>query len=1037
MNMFPQLNRLIIVAVISIAAAGCTIENIDQEVGPPPPTPPPTTVEPTDTDGDGLSDEQEMAIGTSIDLVDTDGDGLSDNEEVTNGGFNPLIADLPNITINVVDSPSIQINVTYEENSGQQSEFNATYERGQESSYSRSDTTATSSTMESSTRISAEVSVSVGVIPGGSASVSAESNVASSSTKEFSTNTTSSSGRSSREEFGRYQGATSGETIQAETGTLSATLEILNDSTLAYELSSVAVIAKKRSADGQSVVPVGTLTFATAQPEILSPGERIQSQITTDQTSLPVLKELMSNPSGLIFTVGSYAIRELGEGGLDFALQNQDVASKTAQVVIDYGDNLIDGTSPVETYMVATNVDRDPVTLEARGISMRSVMQDILQIDYQTVEQNVPDENGSPTEAMRSILSMVRGQQSIDSENGFWYVFSNSTSLNDPATDFEDIVLMPRDRITLVFLADRDGDGLYNREEYLLGTDFDNEDSDNDGLTDFEEARTGWIVMDGQSEYRVFSDPLNVDADGDLVSDFDERAQNLDPDRADTDGDTISDLDDDDPNGGVSGVSFNLDFIGPGQDITMSGSVGPAGELQQVRIDWGDGQGEQVISNNLANIRASRSYPAKGNYVIRVTVDRVVGNPVERRYNVTLADMEDEDIGGFAGWDGTLYQRELLDVNDDGLSDLVGFGPDGFWVALADGNGFMPATLARAEFANDDMDIANPNADGIGYEFKKYVLANVGGDSAPDIVAFDVLQTPDDVFESGVWVSINDGAGNFDQPDIWTDAFGPTDGIQPIHVVADINSDGLGDIVAFEAAGVGTALSFGISFSVQDPSIHTPRYGSSQGWGANHPRVLSDVNGDNYPDIVGFFTTETIATLNDQSGGFNGDTWRISAMSDDQAYFATRHPRMAIDVTSPDDAEADLVAYANAGAFGIRATPTGFESVGFTLSSEFGYFDGWRLDQHPRFLIDMNDDGYRDLIGFSPNAVVYAVNARANGRFDPPATWPLMEPLFIDGWNGFLDARLVGDINGDGNADLVGIDVDSVMVEFGARIEPQ
>ncbi len=37
---------------------------------------------PTDSDGDGLSDEEESSLGTSVQAVDTDGDGLYDYEEV-------------------------------------------------------------------------------------------------------------------------------------------------------------------------------------------------------------------------------------------------------------------------------------------------------------------------------------------------------------------------------------------------------------------------------------------------------------------------------------------------------------------------------------------------------------------------------------------------------------------------------------------------------------------------------------------------------------------------------------------------------------------------------------------------------------------------------------------------------------------------------------------------------------------------------------------------------------------------------------------
>ncbi len=48
---------------------------------------------PTDTDGDGLSDEDEVALGTDIDNPDSDGDGLADGVEVNEVGTDPMLAD--------------------------------------------------------------------------------------------------------------------------------------------------------------------------------------------------------------------------------------------------------------------------------------------------------------------------------------------------------------------------------------------------------------------------------------------------------------------------------------------------------------------------------------------------------------------------------------------------------------------------------------------------------------------------------------------------------------------------------------------------------------------------------------------------------------------------------------------------------------------------------------------------------------------------------------------------------------------------------
>ena len=50
------------------------------------------STDPVDTDGDGISDADELVYGTAVDNADTDGDGLNDPLELQMG-TNPLAAD--------------------------------------------------------------------------------------------------------------------------------------------------------------------------------------------------------------------------------------------------------------------------------------------------------------------------------------------------------------------------------------------------------------------------------------------------------------------------------------------------------------------------------------------------------------------------------------------------------------------------------------------------------------------------------------------------------------------------------------------------------------------------------------------------------------------------------------------------------------------------------------------------------------------------------------------------------------------------------
>lgn len=96
---------------------------------------------------------------------------------------------------------------------------------------------------------------------------------------------------------------------------------------------------------------------------------------------------------------------------------------------------------------------------------------------------------------------------------------------------------------------DTDADGLTNAEEYSLGTDGADADTDGDGLNDGREVNTTSTdpfradsdndgLMDGAEVDTYHTDPNNVDSDADGLSDAAEvNTHHTDPTKADTDGD--------------------------------------------------------------------------------------------------------------------------------------------------------------------------------------------------------------------------------------------------------------------------------------------------------------------------------------------------------------------------------------------------------------------------------------------------------------------------------------------------------------------
>ncbi|MEO0812652.1 MAG: hypothetical protein AAFY60_07300, partial [Myxococcota bacterium] len=155
-----------------------------------------------DLDGDGLSNGQEALLGTSPLMPDTDGDALSDFEEFQNGGFNPLVADVPVMNVQFVGDVDIVLDTAESENcSDSATTFAATLE-AQETSYSQTDSRATRTTIEVGAEVSATVS-SGAFPPSASAEVTATASTSVSNAEERSTSFTSGSASSAQQEFSK------------------------------------------------------------------------------------------------------------------------------------------------------------------------------------------------------------------------------------------------------------------------------------------------------------------------------------------------------------------------------------------------------------------------------------------------------------------------------------------------------------------------------------------------------------------------------------------------------------------------------------------------------------------------------------------------------------------------------------------------------------------------------------------------------------------------------------------------------------------
>lgn len=194
------------------------------------------------------------------------------------------------------------------------------------------------------------------------------------------------------------------------------------------------------------------------------------------------------------------------------------------------------------------------------------------------------------------------------------------------------------------------------------------------------------------------------------------------------------------------------------------------------------------------------------------------------------------DIGIKQGFNGD--DLLMADVNGDGKSDVIAMNQQtrSVNVALSTGTGFTEAGWNQnyANFADSSQwNSDNPR-----------MMSDVNGDGLADLVGFSTQ----------VSVGLSNGAG-FEPPAIWSSSFNAPDwSSQTPRMMTDVNGDGKGDIVGFNDGGTSIALSTGSAFvsgSWNQSSLNG--FGLSQGGSASQTnRLVADINADGLLDVVAF-----------------------------------------------------------------------------------------------------------------------------------------------------------------------------------------
>jgi hypothetical protein len=256
-----------------------------------------------------------------------------------------------------------------------------------------------------------------------------------------------------------------------------------------------------------------------------------------------------------------------------------------------------------------------------------------------------------------------------------------------------------------------------------------------------------------------------------------------------------------------------------------------------------DGDGfPDMIRFTKDGVSAAYWQPASSNYS--------VPEPVSTQFRQNASDWKGQSCL-FYLWNRPIFME---DMNGDGYADIVGIGSDAayvaYWNPVPDANGkrrFLPSVAAGSSAVSPNDRTASRER-----------LADMNGDGFADIVQFE---------SDGVYVALWSGT-SFLTRQRWTTQLsgGDYENASNPKTLADVDGDGLPDLVAFDGTGVRVALNKGMHEAVDQRFAAVTTWttafksntngsdGTGTSWDKAHqtPRLTMDVDGDGGVDLIGY-----------------------------------------------------------------------------------------------------------------------------------------------------------------------------------------